>query len=96
MKLLIDIDKELKSAVYNCGLFLMPTDKMSLIDAINNGTPLEDYCLTQCETANPCVYCKHEFENKIIDKHIGDKCTADDCDLIPLFCDENIDCCDDF
>ena len=40
MKLIIDIDKELKSAVYNCGLFLNPTEKMSLINAINNGIPL--------------------------------------------------------
>lgn len=42
MKLLIDIDKELKSAVYNCGLFLMPTEKVSLINAINNGTPIPE------------------------------------------------------
>ena len=40
MKLMIDISKELKSAVYNCGLFLNPTEKTSLIDAINNGTPI--------------------------------------------------------
>lgn len=42
MKLIINIDKELKSAVYNCGLFLNPTEKMSLIDAIKNGTPIPD------------------------------------------------------
>ena len=42
MKLIIDIDKELKSAVYNCGLFLNPTEKTSLIDAINNGTLIPD------------------------------------------------------
>ena len=42
MKLIIDIDKELKSAIYNCGLFLNPADKTSLINAINNGTPLDD------------------------------------------------------
>ena len=42
MKLIIDIDKELKSAIYRCGLFLNPTEKVSLIDAINNGTPLEE------------------------------------------------------
>ena len=42
MKLIIDIDKELKSAVYRCGLFLNPTEKTSLIDAINNGTPIPD------------------------------------------------------
>lgn len=42
MKLIIDIPKELKSAVYNCGLFLNPTEKVSLIDAINNGTPISD------------------------------------------------------
>lgn len=45
MKLIIDIDEELKSAVCNYSLFLTPTDKMSLIDAllidaIKNGTPL--------------------------------------------------------
>lgn len=40
MKLIIDIDKELKSAVYRCGLFLNPAEKTSLINAINNGTPL--------------------------------------------------------
>ena len=40
MKLIIDIDKELKSAIYRCGLFLNPTEKVSLINAINNGTPL--------------------------------------------------------
>ena len=42
MKLIIDIPKELKSAVYRCGLFLNPTEKTSLIDAINNGTPIPD------------------------------------------------------
>ena len=42
MKLIIDIDKELKSAVYRYGLFLNPTEKTSLIDAINNGTPIPD------------------------------------------------------
>ena len=42
MKLIIDIDKELKSAIYNCGLFLNPAEKMSLINAINNGTPIHD------------------------------------------------------
>lgn len=40
MKLIIDIDEDLKSAIYNCGLFLSPTDKITLINAINNGTPL--------------------------------------------------------
>jgi len=40
MKLIIDIPEELKSTVYNCGLFLNPADKTALIDAINNGTPL--------------------------------------------------------
>lgn len=42
MKVIIDIDKELKSAIYNCGLFLNPAEKMSLINAINNGTPIPD------------------------------------------------------
>lgn len=42
MKLILDIDEELKSAVYNYGRFLNPTEKMSLIDAINNGTPIPD------------------------------------------------------
>ena len=42
MKLIVDIPKELKSAVYRCGLFLNPTDKTSLIDAINNGTHIPD------------------------------------------------------
>ena len=42
LKLIIDIPEELKSAVYNCGLFLNPTEKMFLIDAINNGTPIPD------------------------------------------------------
>ena len=42
MKLIIDIDKELKSAVYNCGLFLNPAEKTSLINAINNGIPISD------------------------------------------------------
>ena len=42
MKLIIDIPEELKSAVYRCGLFLNPTEKVSLIDAINNGTPIPD------------------------------------------------------
>lgn len=42
MKLIIDIDKELKSAIYRCGLFLNPTEKVSLIDAINNGTHIPD------------------------------------------------------
>lgn len=42
MKLIIDISEELKSAVYRCGLFLNPTEKVSLIDAINNGTVLPD------------------------------------------------------
>ena len=59
-----------------------------LINAVQDGTPLEDYCFTQCETGNPCLYCKHEFENKIIDKHIDDKCTADDCDE----CKNSYDC----
>ena len=42
MKLIIDIDKKLKSEVYRCGVFLSPTEKMSLIEAINNGTPIPD------------------------------------------------------
>ena len=63
-----------------------PIDNVML--AVKNGTSLEDYCLTQCETGNPCLYCKHEFENKNIDKHIGDKCIADDCDE----CKNNYDC----
>lgn len=40
MKLIIELDEDLKSAIYNCGLFLNPTDKLTLINAINNGTPL--------------------------------------------------------
>ena len=40
MKLIINIDEDLKSAIYNCGLFLNPTDKLTLINAINNGIPL--------------------------------------------------------
>lgn len=42
MKLIIDIDEELKSAVYRCGLFLNPAEKTSLINAINNGTSIPD------------------------------------------------------
>lgn len=79
LKLIIDICEETYKHIRwlvneDVGL-CSPTDK-----TIAKGTPLEDYCLTQCEAGNPCLYCKHEFENKIIDKHIGDKCTADDCD----------------
>ena len=42
---------------------------------ILNGIPLDDYCLTQCETGNPCLYCKHEFENKY--KHIAERSEDD-------------------
>ena len=84
LKLIIDIPQiaydTLKLGYYS--------DKNLIYRAVWSGTPLENYCLTQCETGNPCVYCKHEFENKIIDKHIGDKCTADDCDE----CKNNYDC----
>lgn len=42
MQIIIEIPEELKSAVYRCGLFLNPTEKTSLINAINNGIPLDN------------------------------------------------------
>ena len=47
MKLIIDIDKELKSEVYRCGVFLSPFEKEALINAINNGTPIPDSDLNE-------------------------------------------------
>ena len=40
MQIVIDIDEELKHSINAKGLFLNPHEKISLIDAINNGTPL--------------------------------------------------------
>ena len=72
MKIIIDIDKELKSAIYNCGLFLNPADKTSLINAINNGIPLNDiraeidgYC-SDNRDRNDGLY----IAMKIIDKYM--------------------------
>ena len=61
MKLIIDIPKELKSAVYRCGLFLNPTEKTSLIDAINNGTPIPDNA-TNGEVIKALFPNEHDFE----------------------------------
>ena len=85
-KIVIDISNEIYSRVIDGEL--TEIDNMFICGTVANGTPLKDYCLTQCETGNPCLYCKYEFENKIIDKHIDDKCTADDCDE----CKNNYDC----
>jgi hypothetical protein len=41
MKLLIDIDDELKTEVHNHGLSLCPNDKTALVNAIKHGTPLD-------------------------------------------------------
>ena len=87
-KIVIDIPKDKYNEIMNGDYIPDGNFRRNCIIAIRNGTPLENYCLTQCETGNPCLYCKHEFENKIIDKHIGDKCTADDCDK----CKNNYDC----
>ena len=64
MKLIIDIDKELKSAVYRCGLFLNPTEKTSLIDAINNGTPISEdtYNVFKDWMMKNCCCCGGESE----------------------------------
>ena len=40
MQIVIDIDEELKHSINAKGLFLNPHEKISLIDAINNGTVL--------------------------------------------------------
>ena len=40
MQIVIEIDEELKHSINAKGLFLNPHEKISLIDAINNGTVL--------------------------------------------------------
>ena len=77
MKLIIEIDKELKSAIYNCGLFLNPVDKTSLINAINNGIPLDDITAELTEWHNmkhsSLSDANYQIMLDIIDRHIGER-----------------------
>lgn len=67
MKLIIDINEDdlTKAKQGRCPVSTMRK-------AIVNGTPLEEHC-DGCEVGNPCLYCKHGFEEKVSDSEIPNK-----------------------
>lgn len=60
MKLIIDIPNYIVEALKDSNICY---EKYKIFEAIKNSTPLEEHC-NNCEIGNPCLYCKHSFEER--------------------------------